>query len=64
MDICAAAPCISRILYQDALHDGQKKHLVRIVTAETVVGHGIATIGGFHLIAAKFLAVRDDITQR
>ena len=40
----------------------QQKHLVGIVKA--IVGHGVAAIGGFRLVAGKFLPVGDDVRQR
>lgn len=38
-------------------HDREEKHLIGVVKAKAIIGHGIASIGGFHLIAAEFLTV-------
>ncbi len=36
-------------------HDREEKHLIGVVKAKAIIGHGIAAVGGFHLIAAEFL---------
>ena len=52
------------MLQIDWLHDRQKEHFIRVVKPEAVIGHRIAAVGGFHLIAGKFLSAGDDVHQR